>query len=66
MKHARVSLFGLFSVLVAAVAAALPPVGNANNLLAVPTLEGVGLASLAGVVTMTGAWLLARRRSKKN
>jgi LPXTG-motif cell wall-anchored protein len=31
----------------------------------VPTLDGAGLASLAGVLTMTGAWVLARRRSKK-
>ncbi len=31
----------------------------------IPTLDGAGLASLAGGVGVAGAWLLARRRGRK-
>jgi len=39
-------------------------VGNAS-ITRIPTLDGVGLASLAGILTMSGAWLVARRNSRK-
>lgn len=69
MKRMRHSLPGLQSVLVAAAFLAFPigaaaQVGNAAQ-VSVPTLDGFGLASLAGAVAMTGAWLLARGRSTK-
>jgi hypothetical protein len=69
MKRVRVSLRGLFPLMlaafcVAAPLAALPPSENASS-IDVPTLDGVGLASLTGVLIMSGAWLLAHRRSKK-
>jgi len=31
----------------------------------IPTLDGVGLATLGGAVAMAGAWLVARRRNKE-
>ena len=37
---------------------------NANN-ISIPVLDGAGIASMVGIVTMTGAWALARHRSRK-
>ena len=57
---------------VAAAAALLLPVaeafaqGNGNApTVAVPALDGFGLATLAGGLAMTGAWAMARARRKK-
>ncbi len=70
MSQGRSISLGRFSVLAFGFLVALPlgagaaPAGNfsGGNL---PTLDGAGLASLAGVLTMSGAWLLARRRGNK-
>jgi hypothetical protein len=40
------------------------PNGNAPS-IAVPALDGFGLATLAGGLAMTGAWAMARARRKK-
>jgi len=45
-------------------AAPLLAQGNAP-LNAVPALDGAGLATLAGGLAMTGAWVMARARRKK-
>ena len=37
--------------------------GNGNN-ASIPTLDGVGLATLGGAVAMAGAWLVARKRNR--
>lgn len=70
MKPIRRSLADRFPVLAVAFLVGFPvgmgaQIYNASE-VTVPTLDGIGLASLAGVVTMTGAWLLAHRRTKKN
>jgi hypothetical protein len=39
------------------------PNGNAPT-IAVPALDGFGLASLAGGLAMAGAWAMARARKK--
>ena len=38
--------------------------GNAST-VAIPTLDGLGLATLAGGLAMVGAWAMARARRKK-
>ncbi len=38
--------------------------GNSGN-LSVPTLDGFGLAALAGALSVGGAWLLSRHRDKQ-
>jgi hypothetical protein len=38
--------------------------GNSSN-LSIPTLDGFGLAALAGVLSVGGAWLLSRHRDKQ-
>ncbi|MGE5232882.1 MAG: IPTL-CTERM sorting domain-containing protein [Acidobacteriota bacterium] len=58
---ALTTLVGL-GLLLGAVAAGAQ-VGNAPVLI--PTLDTVGLATLAGAVAMAGAWLSSRRRSRK-
>lgn len=40
------------------------PNGNAFS-VAVPTLDGLGLATLAGGLAMAGAWAMARARRKR-
>ena len=37
---------------------------NASN-VTIPVLDGAGIASMAGILTMTGAWALARHRGRK-
>jgi len=37
--------------------------GNTSQVV-VPTLDGVGLASLAGLLSIGGAWWLSRHRDK--
>jgi hypothetical protein len=39
-------------------------VTNASN-VSIPVLDGAGIASMAGILTMTGAWALARHRGRK-
>ncbi|MFI5166282.1 MAG: hypothetical protein ACHQQS_06670 [Thermoanaerobaculales bacterium] len=69
MRSTRRVLSSVFRVVIACCGLLLPIVAGAQatnaNTITVPTLDGAGLASLAGVLTMTGAWVLARRRSKK-
>ena len=42
-------------------------VGNANNgnLQSIPTLDGFGLATMAGALSIGGAWVLSRNRGKR-
>lgn len=44
--------------------AALARQGNEPN-AAIPTLDGAGLASLAGALSIAGAWLLSRNRNRR-
>ncbi len=65
-RQARTS----FASRAAAIAAFLIPVAAAAQVgnapvSGIPVLDGAGIASMAGVITMTGAWLLARRRARK-
>jgi hypothetical protein len=64
------STFGAVLALIAVLA--LPAlcaaqVGNANNgaQLAIPTLDGFGLATMAGALSIGGAWILSRRGKRK-
>jgi len=52
---------------VAEAVAQVPPNGNSPRptASAIPTLDGVGLATLAGGLAMAGAWAMARARRKK-
>lgn len=71
MKSPRpASTFGAVLALIAGLA--LPAlcaaqVGNANNgaQLAIPTLDGFGLATMAGALSIGGAWILSRRGKRK-
>ena len=38
--------------------------GNSPN-IGIPTLDGFGLAALAGALSVGGAWLLSRHRDKQ-
>ncbi len=38
--------------------------GNSSQ-LGIPTLDGFGLAALAGALSVGGAWLLSRHRDKQ-
>ena len=41
-------------------------VGNSNNgAQVVPTLDGFGLATMAGALSIGGAWILSRRGKRK-
>lgn len=66
-RHASSALVPFVAVTCSTLLAwpAAAQVGNAN-ITRIPTLDGVGLASLAGILTMTGAWLAARRSSRKH
>ena len=39
--------------------------GSQNGAATVPTLDGIGLATLGSAVAMAGAWLVARKRNKE-
>ena len=59
---------GMLQLLVALLCLMVPAAawaGGNNNAAGVPTLDGVGLASLAGGLAIAGSWLAARRRNKK-
>lgn len=62
-----VAIMALSLLLVPVAALAqLPQNGSTNSpLSAIPTLGDVGLASLAGVLLIGGAWLLSSRRPRK-
>ncbi len=45
--------------------AALAQTSSNSPRIAIPTLDGAGLASLAGVLSIGGAWLLSKRRPRK-
>lgn len=61
----------LGAVLALIVSLALPAlcaaqVGNQNgNQAVIPTLDGFGLATMAGVLSIGGAWILSRRGKRK-
>lgn len=57
-------LFALALVGAPFVASAQPP-NNSNNNTTIPTLDGFGLASLAGGLAIAGSWVAARRRRRK-
>jgi hypothetical protein len=42
-------------------------VGNSNNgaQVVIPTLDGFGLATMAGALSIGGAWILSRRGRRK-
>lgn len=70
MKFGHLRLPGLRVVVLAAgwiclpMAAVAGSVGN-FSFAQVPTLDGVGLASLAGALAMAGAWFATRNRNSK-
>jgi hypothetical protein len=53
------------SLLVAGQALAQARGGGNEPDLDIPTLDGFGLAALAGVLSVGGAWLLSRHRDKQ-
>jgi hypothetical protein len=61
----RVTRLAVAAALLLPVAGAFAqPNGNAPT-VAVPALDGFGLATLAGGLAMTGAWAMARARRKR-
>ncbi|MFI5182093.1 MAG: hypothetical protein ACHQPI_11925 [Thermoanaerobaculia bacterium] len=55
-------------ILLLQAAQAIAPPANGNSSFAtstVPTLDGLGLATLAGGLAMVGSWAMARARRKK-
>jgi hypothetical protein len=39
--------------------------GGGGGVVAVPTLGGIGIAALAGALSVGGAWMLSRKRDKQ-
>ena len=70
MKSSR--LGSTLSAVIAVIASLAMPaicaaqVGNQNNgSQAIPTLDGFGLATMAGALSIGGAWVLSRNRGKR-
>ncbi|MEO8503533.1 MAG: IPTL-CTERM sorting domain-containing protein [Acidobacteriota bacterium] len=58
-----VLVFGVLAGLALPLTAVAGPANGQS--IQIPTLDGVGLASLAGALAMGGAWVMARKRNRK-
>jgi len=63
VSRVRVAVVGM-AVVLFLTGSAGPRGGNSSSIVEVPTLDGLGVATLVGGLAMAGSWVVARRRRK--